>query len=369
MNIPLYQPLLDSAEEKHIADVLKKGVLTQDSTVRAFEQKFADVAGVNYVSAVSSGTSALHTALHALGVNPGDEVIVPAFTWVSTAYAVSYLGAKPVFCDIDPKTFNIDPQQLSGSISNRTVGIIPVHQFGLPADMDPILATAKAHGLWVLEDAACAVGALYKGQPVGSMGVIATFSFHPRKLITTGEGGAVVTSSETLHNRVQSIRQLDSPTFDTVGYNYRMSEIHAAVGVSQLEKWPDIQSRRMRQAQLYDELLVDCPGITPPAGVDQASHAYQSYVCMLDSGTALNRDRIIQELADRNITVRAGTHAPPLLPYYAHTYGYVPDDFPHAFTAARDSLALPLFHRMTQGQQRFVAAQLQAVVSSQKVAV
>lgn len=358
MSIPLYQPLLGDSELVNIEQVLARGVLTQGECVEQFEQGVARVAGVAHAVAVNSGTAALHVALAGLGVKPGDEVIVPAFTWVSTAHAVEYLGATPVFCDIDIKTFNLDLDQVSRCVTDKTVGIMPVHQFGLPATMDTLMRIAQERELWVLEDAAGALGASHMGRAVGSFGAAACFSFHPRKIITTGEGGAIVTNDTELAERMRGMRQLGIPTFDTLAYNYRLSEIHAAVGVAQLDRLSGSIVRRQQQARMYDELLEEYSSITTPGISEGYSHIYQAYVCMLDENSSRDRDAVMTALAEKGITVRAGTHAPPLLPYYMKKYGYAERDFPQAYLAAQWSLALPIFDRMTQEQQETVVREL-----------
>ena len=279
MKIPITKVVFDEHEQRLIQEPLKTGWVVQGPYVKQFEEKFARFTRAQFAVATTSCTTALHLALTALGVGPGDEVIVPAFTWISTANVAVFLGATPVFCDIDLDTFNLDPQQLEATITPRTKAIIPVHLFGLAAEMDPIMQTARWHGLGVVEDAACGFGAYYRGVHVGTFGEAGCFSFHPRKAITTGEGGMILTQEEeraalcrTLRDHGASRTDLARHTgkagfllaeYNHLGYNYRMTDIQGALGVAQMDKASWIQERRTQRAQRYDVLLADVDGLKP----------------------------------------------------------------------------------------------------------
>jgi dTDP-4-amino-4,6-dideoxygalactose transaminase len=318
-------------------------------------------------------------AVAALGLKPGDEVIVPAFTWVATANVVEYMGARPVFCDIDLRTFNIDVDRIAGLITPRTVGLLPVHLFGLCCDMGPVLELARRHGLWVVEDAACAFGSWYKGRHAGTLGEMGCFSFHPRKAITTGEGGMVTTDRpefdslcRTLRDHGASRSDLARHTgrasflladYDHLGYNYRMTDIQGALGCAQLARADMILGERARRARVYDERLRDLAWLTPPFVPDGYTHGYQAYVCLFrpEEPTLANverhnrrRNQLMGRLEEKGIATRQGTHAPIAVGYYARKYGLRPEQFPNAYLADRVSLALPLYVQMTDDEQDFV---------------
>jgi perosamine synthetase len=378
--IPITKPYIGEEEIKAVEGPLKSGWLVQGPMVREFERKFEDFTGIAHALAASSCTTALHMAVAALGLKPGDEVIVPAFTWVATANVVEYMGARPVFCDIDLDTFNIDVDQIESVISPRTVGMIPVHLFGLAADMDPIMSVARERGLWVIEDAACAFGSLYHGKHVGSIGELGCFSFHPRKSITTGEGGMVTTSRDDLAQTVSSLRDHGASLSDydrhrgsgsyqladynLLGYNYRLTDLQAAVGSVQMDRADWILGERFRCAAAYDLLLGDETWLQTPRTPPERRHAYQAYVCLFrpDAPTMSaverlhdRRNRLMAELEGEGVATRPGTHAAFAQGYYRSRYGLEPAAFPNAFMADRLSLALPLYPEMTEGDLEYVA--------------
>ena len=268
----------------------------QGPFVSEFEEKFRSFTGADHAVATSSCTTALHIAVAALGLKPGDEVIVPGFTWVSTANVVEYMGATPVFCDIDLQTFNIDPAALEAAITPRTVGVLPVHLFGLCADMGAVLDIAGRRDLWVVEDGACALGGWYEGRHAGTFGDMGCFSFHPRKSITTGEGGMITTGEERFDSLARSLRDHGATRSDLVrhtqrgsfllseyphlGYNYRMTDIQGALGSAQMDRAEAILGGRSRCARLYDEALDDVSWLQTPAIPDGYIHGYQAYVCL-----------------------------------------------------------------------------------------
>ena len=368
MTIPLAKPLFDERDERAVVDVLRSGWVLQGPRVEAFERRVADYVGTPHAVAVSSGTAALHLAMLAAGIGPGDEVIVPSFTWLSTANAVEYVGAKTVFCDIDLATFNIDVDDALRRITDRTRAIIAVHQFGLAAGIERLVDAARSRGLLLVEDAACALGTRVGGRHVGSFGDIGCFSFHPRKSITTGEGGMVTTANDDVRRTIRRLRDIGAdrdaggvmPDFRELGYNYRMTDLQAALGLSQMEKLDAILAARRAAARRYDVMLADAPFIRPP--LDEA-HSYQSYVCLLrwdgdvEAGGE-RRNRIMATLGATGIGCRPGTHAPHLLTYYRDKYALQPSDFPNSCRADRLSLALPLFAGITREEQEEVVAVL-----------
>jgi perosamine synthetase len=387
MNIPITKPLFGDEERAAIVAPLDTGWVVQGPCVNRFEGLFSAFTGAEHSIATTSCTTALHLAVVALGLHPGDEVIVPAFTWVSTANIVEYQHATPVFCDIDLKTFNIDVSAIEAAITPRTVGIIPVHLFGLSADMAPILDLARRRGLWVVEDAACGFNSWYHGRHVGTLGDAGCFSFHPRKSITTGEGGMVTTERADLNTRLRSLRDHGASRsdlarhenaqayllsdYDDVGYNYRMTDIQGGLGCAQMERAPTILAGRTSRAHDYDEALAGLAWLTLPSVPGGYVHGYQAYVTLfrpeapsLQNVAALHerRNALMAALEAKGIATRQGTHAPVLQGFYARTYGLRPEQFPNACIADRLSLALPLYPQMTDDEHAFVVDTLRAAL-------
>lgn len=383
--LPITRPHIGPEELEAVQVPLRTGWLVQGPFVAEFERKFAAFTGASHALAASSCTTALHLAVAALGLKPGDEVIVPAFTWVATPNVVEYMGARPIFCDVELDTFNIDVAQVESLITPRTVGIVPVHLFGLAADLDPILDFARARGLWVLEDAACALGSRYHGRHAGTMGDVGCFSFHPRKSITTGEGGMVTTERDDLAGLVSSMRDHGASRsdydrhsssgahqladYDLLGYNYRLTDLQAAVGSVQMDRAEWILGERRRCADAYADLLAEVPWLTLPVTPDGMEHAYQAYVCLyrpeepsMENVEELHerRNALMAALEEDGIATRPGTHAAFAQGYYTAKYGLRPGDFPNAYLADRLSLALPLFADMTDEDLRHVAERLVA---------
>lgn len=375
--VPLALPATGEEEWQALREPLESGWLTQGPQVAAFEQAFAERHRVPHALATSSGTTALHVILAAMGVGPGDEVIVPAFTWVATANVVLYCGARPVLVDVDPRTYNLDPRQLAGKIGPRTRAIVAVHLFGLCADMEAIAAAAP--GIPIVEDAACAAGAAYRERPAGSLGLAAGFSFHPRKSITTGEGGMVTTGDAGLAARVAALRSHGAevsaaqraggakpylmPEFNLLGFNYRMSDLQAAVGRVQLGKLDALIDERARWAALYRRELADLIWLALPEVSPQDRHAWQSFVCrVVPERAPLSRDGLMERLQERGVATRPGTHAVHRLGLYRERFGYRDEDFPGATDCDRYSMAIPLHNRMTEADYHHVVEALHGVV-------
>jgi dTDP-4-amino-4,6-dideoxygalactose transaminase len=374
--IPLGKPSLGAAEEALVLDVLRSGRLTRGPMVEAFERQVADYVGAPFAVAVSSGTAALHLGLMALGVGPGDEVIVPDFSFPATANVVRHCGATPVLIDIDLDTMNISIPELqhfvetsievrNGVAVNRRSGrplraVLPVHLFGLPADMEPILRLGKDLRLAVLEDAAAALGATHAGRFCGTLAAAGCFSFHPRKIVTTGEGGMVVTSDPAIAERVRRLRNHGAvssegrTTFEEPGYNCRLGELHAAVGVAQMERIDELRKRLARVAAIYDEECGRLPGVHLPPR--DPGRIYQAYVIRLARPD--DRERVRHELAARGIETTLGTYSISAQPAYA--------DRPparHSHQAQETTLALPLYADLSEVDARRVATTLREVMA------
>jgi dTDP-4-amino-4,6-dideoxygalactose transaminase len=362
-NIPISLPSTGQEEWEAVKEPLMSGWITSGPKVRAFEEAFAKRHEVKHAIAVTSATTALHLALVALDIGPGDEVIVPAFTWVSTANVVLHQGAEVIFCDVDTKTFNIDPVQLSKKVTPKTKAIMAVHLFGLCADMDMIRAVAP--NIPIIEDGACATGAAYKGVPAGGLGDMGCFSFHPRKSITTGEGGMVTTNDDVLAEKLSILRNHGAsiseeqrhngpkpyilPGFEVCGYNYRMTDLQGAMGVVQLAKLDQFITERQKWANYYNEQLSGIDWLNLPEFSNEYTHGWQSYVTLVDeSKSPMTRNEIMEKLQDSGISTRPGTHAVHMLGFYAKKYGIQPGDFPEAQSSNDFSMSIPLHNRMTK---------------------
>lgn len=370
-DIPIALPVTGVEEWEATRACFETGWLTQGPRVSEFETAFARRHQVSYAIATTSCTTGLHLALATLGIGPGDEVIVPAFTWVATANVVLYCGASPVLVDIDPKTFNIDPQQVQQKLTERTKAILPVHLFGLCADMDALRSVLPPH-VQMIEDAACAVGAVYKGRSAGALGDVGVFSFHPRKTITTGEGGMVTTSNTILaeqmiqrRNHGASLSEEERhhqpkpfllPNFDVLGFNYRMTDIQGAVGSVQLQKLDMFLEERRHWAAYYTQAFSEIDWLQlPPSDINGTQHGWQSYVVsILPDKSPLSRNAIMEILQAKGISTRPGTHAVHMLGYYQDRFGFKDHDFPNARFASENSMALPLHNQMTAEDYDYV---------------
>jgi perosamine synthetase len=379
MNVPIAKTNLTEKEINSVLEPLESGWLVQGPKVREFEEKWSEFTKAEHSIAVTSCTSALHLSLAALGFGPGDEAIVPAFTWISTANVVEHLGGKVVFCDINLETFNLDVNQIESKITERTKVILPVHLFGLSADMDPILDLARKYILFVVEDAACGFGAKYKGKHVGTLGDTGCFSFHPRKAITTGEGGMVTTDDFELAEKIRRLRDHGAAMTDLqrhlgarpylladhpdAGYNQRMTDLQAALGSAQMDRASDIVAERQRLAAIYDEAFSHFDWLRTPFKNKSFEHGYQSYPCLfmpndisLESVKKINAQRNgwMDDLQKLGISTRPATHAVHMLSFYKEKYNLHPTDFLHSYAADHCSISLPLFHGMKQSEQDFV---------------
>jgi dTDP-4-amino-4,6-dideoxygalactose transaminase len=363
--IPLMVPDVEPDDIEAVTQVLRSGRLVQGQRVREFEVALAEVSGVAHVVAVSSGTAALHLALSAIGIGPGDAVAVPAYTWPATANVVALLGADPVFVDIEPATYCMDPLALERTLKRdkRIRAVMPVHAFGQMADMVSISQLVTAAKLPLIEDAACALGALLGGRAAGAWGAMGCMSFHPRKVVTTGEGGAVVTNDGTHANFARKLRNhgLDpaagSPDFVIPGYNLRLTEIQAVLGTSQVKRLEQILDRRRRLARTYNAKFQGT-AIEPPNATDQKAHTYQSYVVLLPSGYEARRDQIIQALKEEGVETTVGTHHVPLTTWYRQRYRARVGDFPVTDDIASRALTLPLHRELDATAAEYVADRL-----------
>jgi perosamine synthetase len=373
--IPVARPYLGIEEEQAVIDVLRSGWVTQGPRVAEFEEKFSEYIGCDHAVAISSCTTALHLALVACGIGPGDEVICPSLSFIATANSIAYTGATPIFGDIDLGTYNLDPTRLEEAISSRTKAILVVHQIGLPAEMNELLAVAAKHGLTVIEDAACAIGSEYDGKLVGKpLGTMACFSFHPRKILTTGEGGMITTSDAKLAERLRRLRQhamsmsdvarhnakqISSETYDEVGFNFRMTDMQAAIGLTQLGRLDDFLKRRRLLAARYTEALQSVPWVQTPVVPANCRHNYQSYMVRLVDDFAAKREALMQELLEKKISTRRAIMAIHReLPYRSERWERA---LPNTNCATDTGLILPLFHQMTEPEQDYIIEALQAV--------
>ncbi|MGO4706491.1 DegT/DnrJ/EryC1/StrS family aminotransferase [Microvirga sp. 2MCAF38] len=372
--IPIIAPFIGESEAEAASAVVLSGWLSQGPEVAAFEKEFAEAVGADYACAVSNCTVALHLALLAVGVGPGDEVVLASHTFIACANAVRQCGAVPVFVDIDPTTFNMDPELVEAAITERTKALMCIHQMGMPCNMEALLPLARAHGLAVVEDAACAVGSeIFIGgewQPIGSpLGDVACFSLHPRKLLTVGDGGMLTTANAEFDQRFRLWRQHGMSVPDTVrhksqtviveeypvpGFNYRLTDVQGAIGRAQLKRLDDIVSRRRELAGAYREMLNAIPGVSAPDEPEWAKTNWQSYCVRLPEGAP--QIEIMQKMLDRGVATRRGIMCVHLEPAYADTKPRFP--LPESERAQKGSLLLPLFHQMTEDMQNQVVSAL-----------
>jgi perosamine synthetase len=376
--IQISQPSTGDEEWLATREPLTSGWLTQGPKVAQFEAAFAARHGVRHALATSSCTTGLHLILAAMGIGPGDEVIVPAFTWVATANVVLYCGATPVLADVERETYNIDPADVARRLSARTKAVIAVHLFGLCVDMDALRRVVPSH-VAIIEDAACASGANYRGVAAGGLAAAAAFSFHPRKSITTGEGGMVTTNDAVLARIANMLRNHGAEVseeqrhkgprpyllaeFNLLGFNYRMTDLQGAVGLVQLAKLDQFIAERDRWAAWYIEQLASIPWLRMPARPTDGNHAWQAFVAYVDAGRApLPRNEVMEQLQRVGVSTRPGTHAVHMLGYYRQRFGFVPDDYPGARDCDANTMAIPLHNRMSADDYRYVVDAIRKIV-------
>jgi len=394
--IPITRPLMDEREAEAAKRPIMSGWVTQGPEVAAFEKEFAEYVGGRHACAVSSCTTALHLALVAVGVKPGDEVITVSHSYIATANVIRYCGAIPVFVDIEPGTYNLDPRLVERSITPKTRAILCVHQMGMPCDMSSIIEIARRHNLVVVEDAACAIGSeiLWQGEweRIGKpLGDLACFSFHPRKVITTGDGGMITANSADLDTKLRLLRQHGMSVPDTVrhganqvifesypilGFNYRMTDIQAAIGREQLKRLSEIVARRRELADRYRKLLSDIPGVMPPLEPSWAHSNWQSYCVRLPEGG--NQRRVMQGMLDARVATRRGIMCSHREPIYiserSWSCGIGPGNCgcpPGSCARLQESekaqdhcVLLPLYHQMTEEEQERVVQALRITCNS-----
>jgi perosamine synthetase len=372
--IPLARPVVGEREEELVLHALRSRRLALGPRLSAFEEAFAARLGVEHVSAVSSGTAGLHLAIRAAGVEPGDEVITTPFSFVASANCLLYEQARPVFCDIDPRTLNIDPDAAAAAVGERTTGLLPVHIFGYPADLPALEQTAAARGLWIVEDACEALGARHAdASPVGARGNLAVFGFYPNKQLTTGEGGALVAPSADMRERIDSERnQGRSPDMgwldhDRLGFNYRLDDLSCALGLAQLERLDEMLAGRERVAALYTELLSGIEGLELPC--PDAGGARRSwFVFVVQLPRELGRDETIRALRELGVDSKPYLPAIHLMSFYRERFGHREGEFPVCEEVARRSIALPFFPELTDGQVERVVQALRRVIAEAPVA-
>ena len=377
--IPYGRQCIDEEDIQAVVEVLRSDFITTGPKNEELEKSITEFTGAKYAVTVSSGTAALHAACFAAGIGPGDEVITSPMTFAASANCILYMGAKPVFADIDPKTYNIDPKEIERKITGRTKAIIPVHFTGQPCDMDEILKIAEKYGLTVIEDGAHALGATYKNRKIGTISSMTTFSYHPVKLVTTGEGGAVTTNDISLYNKLIMFRThgitKDMEKMDNyeglwfceqqhLGFNYRLTDIQAALGISQMKKLGLFLEKRRSFADLYNKLLGDLDGVTVPYQVEYASSAWHIYIIKLNlSKLALGRREIFDQLRDRNI----GVHV-HYIPVYYHPYyrelGYEKGICPVAEELYEGIITLPLYPTMETADIYYIVDNLKDILRS-----
>lgn len=369
--IPITIPYFDKNEERAVVDVLRSGWVTQGPRVAEFEEAVEKFTGTKYAVATTSATTSLFLALYLLGVGQGDEVIVPSFSFIATANVIRHTGATPVFVDIDPNTYNIDPNLIESKITKNTKAIIPVDQLGLPCEIDAINRIAKKHNLFVVQDAACSLGSKYKGKSIGGYADLTCFSFHPRKTITCGEGGMIVTNNKEWAERAKLLRHHGMGVSDLkrhsaksvvhedyveAGFNFRMTDLQAAVGVEQMKKFPEILRKRKALAKRYNRVFSKHKYLTPVYVADYIDYNYQSYILRLSREAKITRDELLQKLLDAGIAGKRGVMAIHREECYLKDYPNV--SLPETEEATDHTVLIPLYSQMSTSDQDYVIEQI-----------
>ena len=370
--IPYGKQTIEQDDIQAVIDVLKSDFLTTGPKIAEFEQTVADYVGAKYAVAISNGTSALHAACFAAGIGPGDEVITTPLTFAASANCVLYCGGTPVFADVDPKTYNIDPEDIRRKITDRTKAIIAVHLAGQPCDMDAIHSIAREHGLIVIEDGAHALGSVYKGKKVGSMSDMTTFSFHPVKPITTGEGGMIVTDNEDFYKKMVLFRshgitrddsmmtRNDGPWFYQqfdLGYNYRITDIQCALGCSQMKKLDRFLARRKEIVARYNEAFADCDNIITPYQLSDTESGWHLYIVQVKN---CDRRQVFENMCEKGIGVNVHYIPVYMHPYYQE-HGYENVHCVNAEEIYSHIISLPLYPGLTSEQQDYVIDTLKSL--------
>ncbi len=372
--IPITRPCIGSEESRAASEAVESGWLTQGPRVAEFERQFANYCGTQHAVAVTSGTTALHLSLLVLGIGPGDEVICPSMSYIATANAIRHAGARPVFADIDPLTYNLDPRAAEQQITSRTRAILIVHQIGLPADLDGFLTIAGRHRIPIVEDAACAAGSSYRGNRIGGHTAMACFSFHPRKVMTTGEGGMITTNDSQFAAQLRLLRHHGMDIPDAVrhqsqqvlaeqhvclGYNYRMTDVQAAIGIEQLKKLDWIVGRRRELAARYSQAFSNHAWLRPPFVPEGVEPNFQSYAVQLTDQAPCSRNQLMQRLLDAGIATRRGIMLAHLEPAFQDMGPHPP--LTQSLLASSKSLLLPLYPQMTASEQSQVIEAIRAI--------
>lgn len=366
--IPVARPFFGPEEEQALVEALRSGWVSQGPRVAEFEQRFAEYVGAQHAVAVSSCTTALHLAMIAAGIKEGDEVLCPSLSFIATANCIRYVGATPIFVDIDPTTYNLDPNLVEQAITPRTRAILAVHQIGLPAAMGELSEIANRHGLLLIEDAACAIGSECNGSRIGRPhSLMACFSFHPRKILSTGEGGMITTGDDAIAARLRRLRQhamtisdlvrhsagnVIVESYDEVGYNFRMTDLQASIGLVQLQRLEVMLARRRYFAHRYTEALKETPWLFTPRQPNGLQHNFQSYMVRITADAPITRDALMQHLLDSGVSSRRGIMAIHHEPPYKNDEW--PRRLPHTESATAETLILPIYHRMTEEIQDYV---------------